>query len=99
MFTLRNTGTPANIDPALHPSDAAPYLNSDVYRLSLSVEGDGWSAQLLNGLTAVEIGGNKIITVHVFRKEESSGTASVVLQATSESDPSKSATARVRISR
>ncbi|MGH7506949.1 MAG: M6 family metalloprotease domain-containing protein, partial [Longimicrobiales bacterium] len=36
-FTLRNTGTSAQTDPAAHPQDARTYIVSDVYRLSVSV--------------------------------------------------------------
>jgi M6 family metalloprotease-like protein len=79
-FTLKNTGTPA---------DAAVYLNSDVYRLSVSIEGTGWTAKLLNGLTAVEAGNSKTVTVYISAEEGSSDTATVTLKAVSESDPTK----------
>jgi M6 family metalloprotease-like protein len=64
-FTLRNSGTPADTDPSLHPRDARAYLDRDIYRLSVSVDQPGWSARLRNALTA-----------------------------TSESDPTKTATAK-----
>jgi hypothetical protein len=79
-FTLKNTGTPA---------DAAVYLNSDVYRLSVSIEGTGWTAKLLNGLAAVEAGNSKTVTVYISAEEGSSDTATVTLKALSESDPTK----------
>ena len=41
-FTLTNTGAAAATDPALHPQDPGSALNSDVYRLSVEVEGAGW---------------------------------------------------------
>ena len=98
-FTLKNTGKAAEIDPGLHPSDARAYLNSDVYRLSVSVEGKGWTAQLLNSLAAVEFGGFQPVTVYVSREEGSAPSATVILRATSESDPSKTAIATVKVSR
>jgi hypothetical protein len=98
-FTVRNTGTAAETDTALHPSDAAAYLNSDVYRLSVSVEGEGWSAQLLNGLAAVKTGGSHPVTVYVSQEGGNPSPATVILRATSESDPSKTAAASVKISR
>jgi len=98
-FTLNNTGTAAETDPALHPSDASAYMNSDVYRLSVSIEGKGWSAQLLNSLVAVEFGGSQAVTVYVSPEDGSVRSAAVTLRATSESDPSKTATATVKVSR
>lgn len=98
-FTLLNTGTAESTDPALHPSDANTHLESDIYRLAVSIDGEGWSAQLLNALAAVEFGGSQTVTVYVSRESGSSATAAVTLMATSESDPSKTATTSVQISR
>lgn len=98
-FTLKNTGKPAEVDPPLRPSDAAQYTNHDVYRLSVSVEGEGWNAKLLNGLTAVEFGQSAKIKICVLPEDGSSSRATVILQAASESDPSKTAAASVRLSR
>jgi hypothetical protein len=95
-FTLRNTGVAAPTDPALHPGDARAYLDSDVYRLSVSVEGEGWSARLPNALAAVPAGESASITVYV---TPGSGAGTVTLQATSESDPSESTTAAWQVGR
>ncbi len=97
-FTLRNTGTAAETDPGWHPMDARAYLNSDVYRLSVSVEGQGWSARLRNGLAAVEFGGSKEVMVAVTCEDPEAPPATITLMATSESDPSKTAAATVRVS-
>lgn len=96
-FTLKNTGSPADADPALHPSDATAYLNSDVYRVSISVDGTGWTAKLLNGLAAVEAGHSQPITIYVSAEEGSADTATVTLHAVSESDPTKTAAATILI--
>ncbi len=98
-FTLGNPGAAAEMDPALHPADAGAYLNSDVYRLSVSVEGEGWTARMLNGLAAVEFGESRPVTVYVSREDGSAPSAAVTLRATSESDPSRTATATVKVSR
>jgi M6 family metalloprotease-like protein len=98
VFTLKNTGQAAEKDPAAHPSGAGPWLNSDVYRLSVSIEGKGWSARLLNGLSAVEFGGSRSITVYVTPEAGSAPSATVTLRAVSESDPAKIATATASIS-
>ncbi len=81
VFTLRNTGAAANIDPATHPADAGAFLKSDIYRLSASVEGKGWTVQLLNGLAAVEFGGSRQVTAYVSREPGSSASAKVTLKA------------------
>ncbi|MFC2168126.1 peptidase M6 [Acidobacteriota bacterium] len=99
LFNLSNTGHAVTSDPLLHPVDVNAYLNSDVYRLTVSVEGEGWSAQLLNGLAAVEFGGSKQVEVYVSHQKGSVTTATVTLHAISESDPSKSATAEIKVSR
>ncbi len=98
-FTLLNTGTAESTDPALHPSDANTHLESDIYRLAVSIDGEGWSEQLLNALAAVEFGGSQTVTVYVSQEGGSSATATVTLRATSESDPSVTATSSVQVSR
>lgn len=97
-FSLHNTGTTAETDPELHPSEAEAYLRSDIYRLSLEIEGEGWTAQLLNGLAAVEFGGSRAVKVYVSRSEAGAPSAVVTLKAQSESDPSQVASASVRVS-
>ncbi|MDH7513497.1 MAG: hypothetical protein QHH14_11185 [Clostridiales bacterium] len=99
IFTLKNTGKPAKVDPAVHPSDANIFLDRDVYRLSVSVEGMGWNANLLNTLAAVEFGQSTKITVYVLAEEGCSGQATLTLQAASESDPSQTAKASLSLSR
>lgn len=98
-FVLRNAGAPAETEPELHPSEAAAYLKSDIYRLSLEVEGEGWTAQLLNGLAAVEFGETRAVHVYVSRSGAGAPSAVVTLKAQSESDPTQSAAASVRVSR
>ena len=99
IFTLTNTGSLAEAAPQLHPQDATPYLRADIFRLSVSMEGEGWSAQLLNALAAVESGGSQPVTVYVSRESGSDASGTVSLRATSESDPSKTAVFSVPVSR
>jgi len=98
-FTLKNTGMAAKTDPSAHPSDTAAFLNWDVYRLSVSVQGEGWTVQLLNGLDAVKSGESKEVTVYVSHTSRSTQSAVVTMQAASESDPSKTVMATAEISR
>lgn len=90
VFTLSNAGKAAAADAGAGNS---VHLNSDVYRLSASIEGEGWTSQLLNGLAAVKAGGSQRVTIYVSREDGSAKSAKVTLRATSESDPSKTATA------
>jgi M6 family metalloprotease-like protein len=97
-FTLKNTGTAAGTDPALHRMDANAYLTSDIYRLSVSVEGRGWSAQLLNVLAAVNFGASQLVPAYVSRGAGATESATLTLKATSESDPTKTVTATCKLS-
>jgi len=96
-FTLTNTGKAAPVDASLHPQDATPFLNYDVYRVSVSMEGKGWSAYLQNALTAVRFGGSMVIPVFATHEPGSAATAQVTLLAKSESDPTKTATAVIQV--
>jgi M6 family metalloprotease-like protein len=96
-FTLKNTGTQPQADLALHPQDAAAFLDGDIYRLSVSVEGKGWTAQLVNVLAALKTGESKPVPVHVSAAAGSAASAKITLKAQSESDPSKTATAVAQI--
>jgi hypothetical protein len=98
-FTLHNSGTAAATDLALHPGDVTAYLTSDIYRLAVSVDGDGWSARLLNALAAVEFGTTRTVTVYVSREGDSAQSATVTLRATSEGDPSVTVTSAMQVSR
>jgi len=96
-FVLKNTGSPNSASRAPLPLVATPWLNSDIYRLSVAVEGDGWQAQLRNGLAAVKFGESQSIGVLLANFPGSSRSATVVLTATSESDPTQTATASSEI--
>jgi len=89
-FTLKNTGG---------ASGAGAPFDADIYRLSVSVDGSGWTARLLNGLAAVRAGASEPVTVYVSRGAGAAKSARVTLRAVSESDPSKTAEAAVRIAR
>lgn len=75
--------------------------SSDVYRISTSVEGEGWSAELQNELAAVPAGETAMVPVHaVFAGGEGAADESVItVTATSESDSSKSATVTCEVTR
>ncbi|MFC2167220.1 peptidase M6, partial [Acidobacteriota bacterium] len=98
-FTLNNTGTAVASESNVHPGDVSAFLNSDVYRLTVSVGGEGWTAKMLNGLAALKFGESQKVEVYVSQEDGGAPNATVTLQAISESDPSKSATATVQVSR
>ena len=91
-FLLSNTGKAA--ETAL----PAPF-GSDVYRLSVSVDGDGWTARLLNALVVVRSGAFKPVTLYVSHDPSAAKSATITLRATSESDPSVSLAASIKVSR
>jgi M6 family metalloprotease-like protein len=96
-FKLSNTGKAALTEAALHPQAAGEYLKDDIYRVSVSVEGPGWSAQLPNALVAVKFGESVSIPVYVARTPDCAATAKVTLTGHSESDPTKTATATCKV--
>ncbi len=98
-FTVRNTGTGAATAPALHPEDANRYLNQDIYRLSVTASGTGWSAQLGNALVAIPFGGAQQLAVHVGRSAAAAAAGSITLRAASEGDTSKASTAECAVDR
>jgi M6 family metalloprotease-like protein len=99
VFELTNTGQAGASDPALHPQDARAHLNADIYRLRVSVAGEGWSAQLQNALVVAEPGQKLPVTAYLTAGDGAAGSAVVTLQATSESDPTKSATVAFTVRR
>jgi M6 family metalloprotease-like protein len=92
-FLLKNTGEAATPDARLHFQDATAFLNSDIYRLTVSVEGQGWSAQLQNALATAKFSETRVVPVFVTRTAGAVASARLILKATSESDPNRTATA------
>jgi hypothetical protein len=91
-FTLKNTGASAPTDASAHPQDGTAFLDDDIYRLSATAAGPGWSADLPNALAMVKFGESQSVAVHV-NPGRRGATGSLTLKAVSESDTSKSATA------
>ncbi len=79
---LRNTGS----------AGTAPYSDGDVYRLSATASGRGWSAWLPNALTTAQAGGRTAVQVYARHAAGAAHLGRVKVTATSESDPSKKAT-------
>ncbi|MBC6460697.1 peptidase M6, partial [Actinomadura sp. HBU206391] len=79
---LRNTGS----------AGTAPYSDADVYRLSATASGKGWSTWLPNGLATAKAGQQTSVQVYAKRASGGAHVGKVKLTATSESDPTKKAT-------
>ena len=92
-FTVRNTGTAAAVDNTAHPSDPTGAVGYDIYRLTVAVDGQGWTSSLQNALAAVKFGASATVPVLVAQGAGSAASATVTLKAVSESDPAKTATA------
>jgi len=83
-FPVTNTGAAA----------ADPAQPSDVFRLSAETGAEGWSAELQNQLTTAQAGQSVTVPVYAVRSGgEAADEATITLTATSESDPTKTATA------
>ncbi|QLE76402.1 M6 family metalloprotease domain-containing protein [Streptomyces rectiverticillatus] len=84
-FDLANTGEVA--------PQSDPVRSSDVYRLSATASGRGWSAWLPNRLTAAASGSSVPVDVAVTARPGADRKGAVTLTARSESDPNKTARA------
>ncbi|WP_051324434.1 hypothetical protein [Candidatus Solirubrobacter pratensis] len=92
-FSLTNTGADTPTDPALHPQDETASFDSDIYRLSASASGSGWTAALQNELATAKFGESVTVPVYVTRDAAAAPNATVTLTAKSVSDETKTATA------
>jgi len=86
FFTVTNTGEPSATDPSLHYQNTSRWLNSEIYRLSVKVEDNGWSAQLINGLISLEPGETAEVPVYQERIKGVSRKAKVTFTVQSECD-------------
>ncbi|MFC1513906.1 peptidase M6 [candidate division KSB1 bacterium] len=99
IFTLNNTGSVSDVDDSLHPQITSEYLNYDIYRLRVSADAPGWSAQLQNELVAVKFGESVSIPVFVRYESGDYSSTKITLKAVSESDPSVTVTAAMKVSK
>jgi M6 family metalloprotease-like protein len=88
-YLLTNTGKLPAKNAEIGKKNPVDSYNNDIYRLSVSVEGNGWNAQLLNSLVSVKSGDSENIAVYISNKEGCSPSAKVTLTARSESNPAK----------
>lgn len=87
-FLLQNNDEPFQSPVGKHPSASiGSCLNSDIYRLSVEVEGSGYEALILSELVSVRSGQSVNVPEYVTRSGKISGRVAVRLTAISESDP------------
>jgi hypothetical protein len=98
-FTLANTGTAVEVDPGLHPGASDAAFRSDIYRLAITVEGEGWTARLQNALAAVPFGESRPVRVRVVAGRGAPRTATVTLEAVSVSDPGTTTRVTIEVAR
>jgi M6 family metalloprotease-like protein len=89
--TVTNSGAaPASVTG--HTAAPVTMFASDIYRVSVSVEGGGWEADVQNALVAVKAGDSTRVPVFARRASGNAASARVTVTVVSESDPSKRAT-------
>lgn len=98
-FTLTNTGHAVAQPTGAHPREQPTYFDWDVYRLSASVKGEGWTVDLQNALAAVRFGASQPVTVFASHTSNASKDAFVTVTATSESNPTLTSTVNFNIVR
>jgi len=96
-FIVTNQGSSAKTEPGIHPQDVSKNIDYDIYRLKVVVEGKGWDAQVLNEIVCIKNGGTLTVPVYISKTEGKAGTARIILNVTSESDPSESSSAVVTV--
>src|SRR5690606_38149784 len=67
-------------------------FDSDVFRITSSVEGDGWETWQPHEVVAAEAGDTIPVSVYATAGDRAAGAARVTITATSEPDPSQSST-------
>ena len=89
--TVTNSGSAAE-GVTGHPGAPASAFASDIYRVSVSVDGAGWEAGVQNALVAVPAGESARVPVFA-RRVSGAVSARVTVTITSECDPTKRAVA------
>ena len=84
---IKNTGTTGMMREGIHSQDVKENTDADVYRLKLTVEGEGWEAGLRHEIVYIRNGEETIIPVYYGKQNENAGKAIITLIAISESDP------------
>ncbi len=73
------------------------YFDSDIYRITSSIEGEGWSTWQPHDVVAAAAGETVPVSVTATREEGAAETATLTVTATSETDPTKSHTTVIEV--
>jgi len=97
--TVSNTGAAPVAAPAGHPGAPASAFASDIYRMSVSVDGAGWDAGVQNALVAVKAGASARVPVFARRVSGTVGAARITVTVVSETDPATRASSVTTVQR
>jgi hypothetical protein len=75
----------------------AGVFDSDIYRISSEIEGDGWTSWQPHDVVAAAAGETVPVDVYTTREAGADESATLTVTATSESDPTKSFTTEVEV--
>jgi M6 family metalloprotease-like protein len=93
-FKVGNTGVTAPVTPPASPlDDPNAYVDNDVYRLTASSSNATVQVHLANEIAAIKTGQTADVPVYIQATNPASFSGVVELKATSESDPTKTASA------
>jgi hypothetical protein len=89
MLALTNNDPSQTIDASAHKvKEAGIYLKNDIYRISITISGEGWEAVLLTELWTLDPGKSIQVPVYLKNSASSAKTATLTIDAVSESDNS-----------
>jgi M6 family metalloprotease-like protein len=90
--TVTNTGSAPAGAPAGHTRVPAAAFDSDIYRVTVTMNGAAWQAGVRNALVAVKTGASVRVPVFARPATATAGPVRVTVTVVSESDPAKRAT-------
>jgi hypothetical protein len=96
VLPVLNTGKAAAIPPG-HPEDVTAYARSDVYRVAASAANPGWTTFVPATVVSAEFGRTVPVQVYAQRAPGTRPGTQIRVTVTSESDPTKTATATCRV--
>src|SRR4029450_11239746 len=90
--SIATTGVASATAPTGHIRVPVAAFASDIYRVTITVDGAGWQADVQNAVVAVKVGESVRVPVFVRRATGTAASAKVTVTVASESDPTKRAT-------
>jgi len=86
-LALTNNDPSQTIDASVHKvKEPGLYLKNDIYRISITISGEGWEAVLLNELWTLDPGKSIQVPVYLKYSDAAAKTATLTINAVSESD-------------